>query len=257
MAKKKYQVFVSSTYTDLKNERMAVMQCLLDNDCIPVGMEQFAASNMSQMEYIKRMLDDCDYYILILAGRYGSLDRDGIGFTEKEYDYALSKKIPIMSFLHDNIENLPVAAFERDEEGKKRLLAFRDKVSREKMVKFYANIGDLKAAVVTSINKCKQDYPAVGWVRGKKQTYDESENQTAFFSCEIGGIHANLQAETLHQQIKPYSYSPVKIENIDNLSEMSLKISELEKEIAQRPKIHIGDTAPSDINALWIDTSKK
>ena len=81
--KKKYQVFISSTYTDLKQESMAVTQCLLDNDCIPVGMEQFPASGMSQMDYIKKMLDDCDYYILILAGRYGTVDKDGIGFTEK------------------------------------------------------------------------------------------------------------------------------------------------------------------------------
>ncbi len=78
--KKKYQVFISSTYSDLIDERAAATQCLLDNNCIPVGMEQFPASDMSQMDYIKRMLDDCDYYILILGGRYGSLDRDGVGF---------------------------------------------------------------------------------------------------------------------------------------------------------------------------------
>lgn len=100
--KKKYQVFISSTYTDLKQERMAVTQCLLDNDCIPVGMEQFPASGMSQMDYIKKMLDDCDYYILILAGRYGTVDKDGIGFTEKEFDYACEKNIPIMSFVVEN-----------------------------------------------------------------------------------------------------------------------------------------------------------
>ena len=97
--KKKYQVFISSTYSDLIDERAAATQCLLDNNCIPVGMEQFPASDMSQMDYIKRMLDDCDYYILILGGRYGSLDRDGVGFTEKEYDYAISKGIPVMSFV--------------------------------------------------------------------------------------------------------------------------------------------------------------
>ncbi len=51
--KKKYQVFISSTYRDLKEERIAVTLYLLDNDCIPVGMEQFPASNMSQMDYIK------------------------------------------------------------------------------------------------------------------------------------------------------------------------------------------------------------
>ena len=84
--KKKYQVFISSTYKDLVDERAAVTQCLLDMGCIPVGMEQFPASNMSQMDYIKMMLDDCDYYVLILAGKYGTIDSDGIGFTEKEYD---------------------------------------------------------------------------------------------------------------------------------------------------------------------------
>ena len=64
---KKYQVFISSTYVDLIEARAAATQCLLDNDCIPVGMEQFPASEMSQMEYIKKMLDNCDYYILILG----------------------------------------------------------------------------------------------------------------------------------------------------------------------------------------------
>ena len=59
--KKKYQIFVSSTYSDLKEERAAVMQCLLEMNCIPVGMEQFPASNMNQMDYIRMMLDDCDY----------------------------------------------------------------------------------------------------------------------------------------------------------------------------------------------------
>ena len=75
---KKYQVFISSTYVDLIEARAAATQCLLDNDCIPVGMEQFPASEMSQMEYIKKMLDNCDYYILILGGKYGSLDTDWI-----------------------------------------------------------------------------------------------------------------------------------------------------------------------------------
>lgn len=102
---KKYQVFVSSTYKDLKEERMAVIRLLLKMGFIPVGMEQFPASNMSQMEYIKMMLDSCDYYLLILAGKYGSVDVDGIGFTEKEYDYAIANGIPVMSILVEDIGN--------------------------------------------------------------------------------------------------------------------------------------------------------
>lgn len=164
--KKKYQVFISSTYTDLKEERMAVTQCLLDNDCIPVGMEQFPASGMSQMDYIKKMLDDCDYYILILAGRYGTVDKDGIGFTEKEFDYACEKNIPIMSFVVENPMLIPIGQSEQTDIGKEKLASFREKVCNGRMVKFHTNIDQLKANVATSINKCIRDFPAIGWVRG-------------------------------------------------------------------------------------------
>lgn len=127
MIKKKYQVFISSTYEDLKDERIAVTHCLLENDCIPVGMEQFPASEMSQMDYIKMMLDDCDYYILILAGKYGSPDNDGIGFTEKEFDYAKSIKIPIMSFVFEDIGKLASQKCEGTDEKRELLKKFREK----------------------------------------------------------------------------------------------------------------------------------
>ena len=161
---KKYQVFISSTYKDLIEERQCAIHCLLDNNCIPVGMEQFPASNMSQMEYIEKMLNDCDYYILILGGRYGSLDEDGMGYTEKEYDYAISKGIPVLTFVVENPEKLAQENCEQD--NKELYKSFREKVSKNKMIKFYSNIGDLKSAIVTSINACKRDFPAKGWVRG-------------------------------------------------------------------------------------------
>lgn len=164
--KKKYQVFISSTYTDLIEERSAVTQCLLDNDCIPVGMEQFPAANMSQMDYIKKMLEDCDYYILILAGRYGSEDDDGIGFTEKEYDYAIAKSIPIMSFVIKDINTLARNQCEQKKKQENKLLNFRKKVCNGKLVKFYSNTDELKGHVATSIHKCIHDFPAKGWVRG-------------------------------------------------------------------------------------------
>lgn len=172
--KKKYQVFISSTYTDLKDERAAATQCLLDNDCIPVGMEQFPASNMEQMEYIRKMLDDCDYYILILGGRYGSLDAEGIGYTEREYDYAIEQGIPIMSFVFDHPEDLPSKYCDPTDKLRKKFTAFRNKVCAQKMVKFHSDIGTLKANIVTAITHCIKDYPAVGWVRndGKDQESD-------------------------------------------------------------------------------------
>lgn len=168
MGRKKYQVFISSTYRDLVEERAAVTQCLLDMGCIPVGMEQFPASNMSQMEYIKMMLNDCDYYILILAGRYGSVDSDGLGFTEKEYDYAIEKGIPVMSFVLHDIGKLVSDKREETGEGLQKLENFRKKVCEGKLVRFYSDCGSLQTAVAISLNRCIQDFPSVGWVRGDR-----------------------------------------------------------------------------------------
>ena len=193
--KKKYQVFVSSTYSDLKEERRAVMQCLLEMNCIPVGMEQFPASGMNQMDYIRMMLDDCDYYVLILAGRYGSLDTDGIGFTEKEYDYAISHNIPVMSFVIEDIGKLTNDKCERKAALRRKLEAFRKKVCASKLVKFYSNLGSLTTAVAVSLNRCIQDYPAVGWVRGNSvDETDEIEEKIEKYLREHTATDADIDA---------------------------------------------------------------
>lgn len=191
--KKKYQVFISSTYEDLKEERAAVTQCLLDNNCIPVEMEQFPASNMSQMEYIEKMLDDCDYYILIIGGRYGSLDDDGVGYTEKEYNYAQQKGIPVMAFVNLHPEKLPNEKCEHA--NIEKFKAFRDRVrNAKKLVKGYSDIGDLKANVVTAVNAAIREYPGIGWVRATDLLQEENlemgnnvvalSSTTKVYACE-------------------------------------------------------------------------
>lgn len=53
---KRYQVFVSSTFLDLQEERQEIMQALLELDCIPSGMELFPAANEDQWSLIKKSL---------------------------------------------------------------------------------------------------------------------------------------------------------------------------------------------------------
>src|ERR1043165_5353452 len=104
---KRFQVFVSSTYDDLREARQEVMQALLELDCIPAGMELFPAANEDQWTLIKKVIDDCDYYIVIIGGRYGSLGPSGIGFTEMEYRYALEKNKPVIGFVHKEPGGIP------------------------------------------------------------------------------------------------------------------------------------------------------
>lgn len=175
---KKYQVFISSTYEDLKEERFAVMQTLLDFDCIPVGMEQFPASDMSQMEYIQKLIDECDYYLLILAGKYGSTDTDGVGYTEREYDYAISKKIPVMRHVIKDINNLTVSQTESADEGREKLNLFRKKVCQSKLVKFYNGIDSLKYNVAQSLKHYIKEFPREGWIRSNNVAIDEKLEKT-------------------------------------------------------------------------------
>lgn len=80
---KRYQVFVSSTYMDLVEERLEVIKALLELDCIPCGMEYFPAASEESWSYIASLIDQCDYYVVIVGGRYGSTTEEGISFTEK------------------------------------------------------------------------------------------------------------------------------------------------------------------------------
>lgn len=92
MMEKKHQVFISSTYTDLIEERKKIQEILLMADCIPAGMEAFVATNDEQFNVIKKVIDLCDYYVLIVGGRYGSVNEaTGLSYTEMEYDYAVKK----------------------------------------------------------------------------------------------------------------------------------------------------------------------
>lgn len=72
--KKKLQVFISSTYTDMLVERQGAVEAILRAGHIPAGMELFAAGDESQLETILRWIDDSDVFMLILGGRYGSIE---------------------------------------------------------------------------------------------------------------------------------------------------------------------------------------
>ena len=171
---KRYQIFISSTFSDLKEERNKVMQTIMSLDCIPAGMELFPAMDEEQFEFIKRIIDDCDYYLLIVGARYGSMDDNGVSYTEKEYDYAKEKGIPVMAFLHKDISSIPLGKADTDAELKQKLENFRKKVETGKLVKYWDNADELNALVAISLPKTIKMFPRIGWVRANLQTNAES-----------------------------------------------------------------------------------
>jgi hypothetical protein len=97
-ARKRLQVFVSSTFSDLTQERQAAVEAILTAGHIPAGMELFTSGDESQMDVIKQWIDESDVYLLILGGRYGSIDpKLGKSYTELEYEYAVRKDKPLFA----------------------------------------------------------------------------------------------------------------------------------------------------------------
>ena len=213
---KKYQVFVSSTYVDLTEERKEVIQALLELDCIPVGMEMFPAADEDQWSLIKRLIEDCDYYVLILGGRYGSLNEDGISYTQMEYEYAKSQNIPTISFLHKSPEKIEVGKSELDKVKVEKLNEFKIQV-QEKMCKYWQNSSDLGSQVSRSLVKLIKEKPRTGWIKANEISTEE-------FAREI--LELKRQNDILTKRVNENTNPPQGIEELSQGNEkIELKYS--------------------------------
>lgn len=163
---RKHQVFVSSTYKDLIEERQHVIHALLELDCIPAGMELFPAADEDAWTLIKEVINNSDYYLLIVAGKYGTVNHDGVSYTEMEFDFAVSTNKPIICFLHQDIDELKGTKIEKKEELQKKLENFREKV-QQKHCKFWKSSDDLGGKVSRSLLQLKKKHPSDGWIPGK------------------------------------------------------------------------------------------
>ncbi|MEI4967762.1 DUF4062 domain-containing protein [Aeromonas caviae] len=207
---KRYQVFVSSTFADLQDERSKVIQTLMEMDCIPAGMELFPAMDEEQFEFIKKIIDDCDYYLLIIGARYGSISEDdGLSYTEKEYRYAKEKGMKVIALVHGEPDQLAVAKTDRDPALYDKLVAFRNDVCTDRLVRFWHSAVELPGLVALSLPKTIKAYPAIGWVRGDATASPSLMAELLAVKNENERLRAELSAVA--------SKSQVQIQNIAGL----------------------------------------
>lgn len=167
---KKLQVFISSTFIDLKEERQAAVSAILKAGHIPAGMELFKAADKSQWEIIKRWIDESDVYMLILGGRYGSIDpQKGVSYTELEYDYAVETGKPLFSVvieesaLEEKVKTSGLDFLERERPSELKL--FKEKVLKN-MSSFFNDLKDIRLTVMESLPEIAQMNNLSGWVSG-------------------------------------------------------------------------------------------
>mmetsp|Transcript_14328 Transcript_14328/g.18446 ORF Transcript_14328/g.18446 Transcript_14328/m.18446 type:complete len:312 (-) Transcript_14328:133-1068(-) len=165
-------VFISSTYTDLLAERQAAVSAILKSGNIPAGMELFSAGDKSQLVTIKRWIDQSDVYMLILGGRYGSIEPEsGVSYTELEYDYAVSQGKPFFAvvisedYLDAKVRLAGKDVLER--ENPKLLEQFRKKVLAS-VSSFFSDEKDIKLSIHESLGDIQLDDELAGWVQARE-----------------------------------------------------------------------------------------
>lgn len=200
---KKYQIFVSSTYTDLTKEREQIVKAILEIGHIPVGMEMFSAADEEQWTIIQRHISQSDYYVVIVAHRYGSLDGD-VSYTEKEYDFALKNNIPILGFVIDDSAAWPSDKSETDSQKRAKLIQFKSKV-KSKPVAFWTDAKDLYSSCIVALMKAFVSQPRQGWIRSKENHDADILDEISRLSKENDILRKQIQNTDKKQQEKESS----------------------------------------------------
>lgn len=202
---KKYQIFISSTYEDLKEERRKVQDTILSMYQFPVGMEMFSAGDEEQWKIIQETIDSSDYYVLIIGHKYGSVIEDGEytgnSFTQKEFRYALHKKIPVLAFLIDDNVAVTPDRMEDDADKRRKLEEFKSEVKSGRMVEWWTSKEDLASKVSIALTKQINRGKRPGWIRadvidivGTQKELVEMNKKIRELGRENGELKKNIVA---------------------------------------------------------------
>lgn len=201
MSGKLYQVFISATYLDLVEERKVLNQVLPQLGCFPVGAEPHAPG-VAAWPALKKLIDESDYYLVLLGSRYGSLTPTGISFTHQEYVYATAKHKPILVLMHEAPESRALELQEKTAEGRIKFNDFRQLLSRG-LLKYWDTPGSIEVVLRESLPRLIQTRPMPGLVRaGQVVSNPALEKELAQARARITELEAERD-QWLLVEIKP------------------------------------------------------
>lgn len=126
-------VMVSSTFTDLKDHRAALIKAIDKLGLKPVVMESDAAKPVDVIDSSLQMVSDCSAYIAVISHKYGQTPKSpkrnpgNVSITELEFDEALRLNRPILLFIMGEGHPVPKADVELNVTKRKKLKAFRER----------------------------------------------------------------------------------------------------------------------------------
>lgn len=170
--KKIHTAFISSAFRSLRDERKIVINSLLNHRILPIGMENFTVSTSGEFSDIERLIDDSDFFIVLLGAAYGSTDASGLSWTEREYDYALSKGKTIVAILCDEL--VPLLNQPRDtlNEDQQKQVAFATKIPYARSV---SEDIDIRQIISQFFGHTDNYSRCIGWIRPTETVLSATE----------------------------------------------------------------------------------
>ena len=219
---KKYQIFISSTFKDLKNARLKVRDAILSMYHFPVGMEMFGAVDEDQWEVIKRDIDASDYYVLIIGKMFGSeVPGEGISYTQKEYRYAVEQGIPVLAFLMKDDADVAKTYQETEKDRIEKLKAFRKEVETGRTVSYWSNPDELAGQVISSLMRQIYRKQRPGWIRASEFDIEKSHAELLELTEKVRELEAEnadlrkITGEKREPKLKVELFQPVRFEIAD------------------------------------------
>ncbi len=163
MLDKRYQVFISTSGSEMQPERIILSQTLVGMGFFSWGLEQ---RNPLSTAFARRQIDDCDYVVILLGSQYGEQSVSGVGYMHLEYIYAVTKQKPIIVFMHEDPASRDPSLHDTKPELQEKFKEFRQLLQQEADQVFcYRTLRDLEMAVRLNMPQMLERYPVSGWVR--------------------------------------------------------------------------------------------
>jgi hypothetical protein len=168
-------------------------------------MELFPAANEDQWSLIKRVIDDSDYYVVVVGGRYGSIGSQGISYTQMELNYAKEKGKYIIGLVVKDISRLEHRKVEQGEIARQKLEEFKSDVKNGRIVRFWENKTDIQLQLMQSLTFAIREHPGVGWAKADELSADDLRMENLELKQELLKIKESSRTDDKSEMAKGLS----------------------------------------------------
>jgi hypothetical protein len=196
---KKYHIFIGSTLDDLKNERRLLPRIVMELGHIPVTADCFDRTNGNDQLLIRKNLEECDYYLALVAHKI-SLPGEK-SFMETECAWAVKKGIPIIALIIDEKARWKAAKKEKDPEAVKKLEDFKKKLAAH-VHETWLNASDLGQKAQNLLIQEMNLNPQTGWVCAAQAVDPSVANELSRLSVENEDLKRQIKVDSGDVRVK-------------------------------------------------------